>query len=396
MKYTVLDVETTTKNKGNPFTRSNRLMAVGLRTGVLENKSWKTLDKPENRVYNIEHADRPYSIYIQEIQRILDQTDWLIGFNLKFDIHWLRRYGVTLHKDIKIWDVQLGYFLLHHQEGRYPSLNDTSLSYGNPLKSSHIEETYWSKGIDTPLIPWNELSDYLEQDLYVTEVNFISQLKDYDDKPKKKKLVELQGLDLLSLEDMEFNGLPYDLEESKRLSGELDIQISNIDSELDHLVCSSIGLNYASNDDKSVLLFGGVITQTIRTPFIKKDGTVSLDRNKITKKNYVFPELVKPPKGSALKKAGYYSTDEGTLEKIKCSGKVASIITLLLRRAKLVRLNSTYYKGLPDLMEKMDWANVIHGSLNQCVAITGRLSSDNPNLQNNPEEIDRLFRSRFD
>jgi DNA polymerase I-like protein with 3'-5' exonuclease and polymerase domains len=47
-------------------------------------------------------------------------------------------------------------------------------------------------------------------------------------------------------------------------------------------------------------------------------------------------------------------------------------------------------------MEEMEWGDYVHGSYNQVVARTGRLSSNKPNMQNNPEVVDRMFISRFE
>lgn len=386
----IFDVETTTTNKGNPFDPRNRLMAVGVR-GV---------DNPLEKEYNIEHPEDAYTTYkdkLVEIQAILNQTTELIGFNLKFDIHWLRRYGVTLPANIKIWDCSLAHYLKTSQLKLYPSLDDVAVHYGLPLKIDTVKTEYWDKGIDTNKIPWNILSEYLHQDLFVTENVFKAQQKDTTFSNKKTQgLVYLLGQDLICLEEMEWNGLLYDREKSIQLASECTDKISNIDSELDALIGSTFPLNYASNDHKSILLYGGSIDDIISLPYIKKDGTVSLNRTRKATKTYIYPQLVKPIRGSELKKSGYYSTDEGTLRKLRSTGKAKKIVSLLLERTKLMRLKSTYYEGLVNILDEYNWGNTIHGSLNQCSTITGRLSSEKPNLQNNPTEIDQLFRSRYD
>ena len=52
--YLVLDVETTTSNKGNPFDQTNKLCYVGLK---------------DNIIFDIEHTDTPYKEKLDEIQR---------------------------------------------------------------------------------------------------------------------------------------------------------------------------------------------------------------------------------------------------------------------------------------------------------------------------------------
>lgn len=359
----------------------------------------KSLDKTEKILYNIEHPEDAYTSYrdkIQHIQELLNTTELLIGFNLKFDLHWLRRYGVHIPIHLRIWDCQIAHYVKMSQQVFYPSLNEVCNHYNHPQKLDNVKINYWDKGIDTDKVPWDELSSYLDMDLQATEAVYTSQQSDTSINSSKKRLITLQCKDLLTLEEMEWNGLPYDNTKSRALASEIDIKVANIDRELTNLIGSSIPINYASNDDKSVLLYGGSIEVVSSSPYIKKDGSISTSRTIKTSRKYIFPALCKPPHGSGLKKAGYYSTDEGTLKKIRCTGKPKHIISLLLSRAKLLRLGSTYYLGLPNLMESMGWGNVIHGSLNQCATSTGRIASAQPNLQNFPPEVDELFISRYD
>ena len=90
MSLLVLDVETTTKNKGNAFTASNKLVNVG----------WSFNDEPVSIRYS--DADD----FNSSIQSILDQSHLLVGFNIKFDLHWLRRYGFKF-SHLRIWDCQI-------------------------------------------------------------------------------------------------------------------------------------------------------------------------------------------------------------------------------------------------------------------------------------------------
>jgi DNA polymerase I-like protein with 3'-5' exonuclease and polymerase domains len=111
----------------------------------------------------------------------------------------------------------------------------------------------------------------------------------------------------------------------------------------------------------------------------------------------MFPRLVTPIKGSELLKEGFYSTDEPTLRTLVPNAHTKKIITLLLERAKLEKINGTYLKGLPKRREKMHWPpNKLYSTLNQCVAITSRLSSTKPNQQNLAPLAKQFFISRYD
>ncbi len=78
-------------------------------------------------------------------------------------------------------------------------------------------------------------------------------------------------------------------------------------------------------------------------------------------------------------KTGQYKTGEDILTKLK---KKHPIVELILEYRSVTKLKSTYVDALPKLVNPR--TNRIHTTYNQAVASTGRLSSNNPNLQNIP------------
>jgi len=136
MSYLVLDVETTISNKGNPFDKTNKLMMVGL------------LNDKEVAVHDVEYSVDPYKELLDNIQLAVDAADVLVGFNIKFDLHWLRRYGIDFSKK-RVWDCQLVEFILRNQAESYPSLNATAEYYELGSKLDEVKENYWKNGIDT-------------------------------------------------------------------------------------------------------------------------------------------------------------------------------------------------------------------------------------------------------
>ena len=83
-------------------------------------------------------------------------------------------------------------------------------------------------------------------------------------------------------------------------------------------------------------------------------------------------------------KTGQYPTGEEILQKIIDE---SPIVQLILDYRSLTKLKSTYVDALPSLVNKDD--GLIHTSFNQAVTATGRLSSNNPNLQNIPVRTDK-------
>jgi hypothetical protein len=102
MRYLTLDVETTTSNKGNPFDRTNKLCYIGSTHGL----------------YSIEYNDAPYKTKLDTIQDQINVCELLVGFNIKFDLHWLKRYQINF-TDKKIWDCQLVHFILTGESVHY-------------------------------------------------------------------------------------------------------------------------------------------------------------------------------------------------------------------------------------------------------------------------------------
>lgn len=380
--YLVLDVETTISNKGNPFDRTNKLCYVGL-------KDWD--------LYDIEYSDEPYKEKLDTIQRAINEADVLVGFNIKFDLHWLRRYGIV-YDHCRIHDCQLVHFMLTGQQESYPSLNGVASYYSLGSKLDKVADEYWKHGIDTPDIPREILEEYLQQDLDLTEQVYLKQLEDIENNPQIKRLISLHNQDLLVLEEMESNGIIYDEEQSKLKGDELEREINKLDEWLfAHHNC--VGFNPNSTDHLSAFLYGGSIVLRHRVACgVFKTGTRA-GQTKERWEDYTveFPRLINPLRGSELQKEGLYSTDEATLKSLRGSKKAKEIVETLLFRSTLEKRLSTYYQGLVNLINQMNWdTNMIYGQLNQCVARTGRLSSSKPNLQNFDGEIKSLFLSRYD
>jgi DNA polymerase I-like protein with 3'-5' exonuclease and polymerase domains len=384
MSYLVLDVETTISNKGNPFDQTNKLCMVGLLTA------------DEKTIYDIEYSVDPYKESLKQIQLAVDKCDVLVGFNIKFDLHWLARYGFTFANK-RIWDCQLTEFILRSQTQSYPSLNGVAEYYDLGSKLDEVKENYWKNGIDTDKVPKDILSEYLEKDLELTEQVMSLQMQELADQPQLRRLISLHNQDLLGLQEIEFNGLKFDYNKSQVLGDELDEQIDKLNKKLFSYHAYD-NFNPNSGEHLSAFLYGGIIKERFQRPIGHfKTGSRSGEvKYKWDERDKEFPQRVKPLEGTELKKEGFYSTNEDTLRKLKGNAEAKEILQTLLTRATLEKRKTTYYHGLVKLIDEMNWnKKYIHGQLNQCVAKTGRLSSSKPNLQNFDGEIKTLFTTRY-
>lgn len=368
--YLILDVETTISNKGNPFDQTNKLVCVGVKWNMNGN-SWKS------HIF--------YDNY-DSLQEIINRADLIIGFNLKFDLHWLRNIGIDISK-IKARDCQLAEFILSNQQNKYPSLDGVAEKYGFPKKLDVVKTEYWDKQINTDQIPRNILSDYLNQDLILTEQVYLKQLEQFKSNGLMP-LFRLQCADLLVLEEMEYNGIYFDVEKARKHAGEIHIELEAITNDLSKYT-NGLTINFNSNDAVSALLYGGNIYVDDKIPIgVYKSG---IKQGQVKYKNivkeYPLPRLVDPLKGTETKKSvegkEYWEVNETVLRKLKLNKQAKVVVDLLNKYSGLEKLRGTYLNGYSDLIDEMNWdKNMLHGTLNQCVAITGRLSSSRPNLQN--------------
>ena len=368
MNTLILDTETDIYNHGNPFDKRNKLVCV----------SYKVQQ---------EEADALLGLDLEAIQCLVDHANLVVGFNFKFDYHWLHLSSINLSGK-RIWDCQTAHYILSHQKDIFPSLDDVCLHYGLGSKLDVVKSEYWDRGITTSLIPWDTLRPYAILDAVLTEQVFLKQWAEAT--PAQRALILLDGQDCHVLREMEANGIHYDEALCESKSKELDDKVREIKSTLASIY-PQVPINFNSGDHLSAFLYGGCITEIVKEHhgFYKTGGRIGEPKYKNVEFVHTLPQLYKPIKGSELKKEGFYATNEPTLKQLKGSHKV---IDLILELSKLEKLNGTYYKGLPLLNKTMNWeSGVLHGNFNQTQTATGRLSSSRPNQQNFASELQDIF-----
>lgn len=388
------DGETTISNKGNPFDYRNSLISYSI----------KINDERPTFYY------RDNLGFTDGLRRLEQEAVLLVGFNLKFDLHHYSNVGLALHPTCRVWDCQLADFILSGQTNRYPSLNSVAEYYGLPLKKDKVKE-YWDKGISTEYIPVDILEEYNNYDVDLTYMVYEKQLSDPRMTPTMYKTILLCGLDLLVLQEMEYAGIPYNIEKSHQSAEALQRELNEIEQSL-NAINTTAPINWDSGDQLSCFLYGGTLsveqynsTECVYKSGIKK-GQPYLRRSKLPDLLLEFPGYFTPLPRSAVAKSKYetnpklirYSTAEPVLKQLSKRSKVQKdIISLLLRRSTITKLISTYLEALPNLIETMGWADgKLHGQYNQVVAATGRLSSSNPNQQNMADEAYLCMESRYE
>lgn len=400
----VIDTEATIYEKGHPFSKPNRLMCIG----YLFNGVYGYVD--------VEHSGLPYGSGLDKLRKIFKQASLIVGFNIKYDLHWIRSYipDVVFNR---VWDCQLAEFLLSNQTFVYPSLEQCSVTYALSPKLSIIESDYWDLGVDTTDVPVDILKARVLRDVEITAELYQKQVPQMG---TKLPLFQLQCDDLLVLQEMEFNGMKFDYDESLRLGVQTQEKIDAITAELKHQFPEEY-INWNSNDHLSAILYGGGINYEgteVAYRALKSGKVKQYERKCVLTK--IFPRLIAPLEGTESKDTRdltdrdlellneerrkarkgqinrVYYTNETVLRSLRATGQARAIIQSNLQLADLAKLSSTYYFGIPKLIDQMAWGEgLIHGSFNQVVARTGRLSSSKPNLQNFAEVIKPLFKSRY-
>ena len=263
-----------------------------------------------------------------------------IGQNIKYDLHILANYGIDLKG--KFFDTMIAHYLLQaDMRHNMNVLAETYLNY-SPVKI----ETIIGKG--KAQLNMRDISPIKVKDYACEDADITWQLKEvFQSKLKEEGLMELfqtMEMPLVSvLAKMEREGINLDVEGLALFSEELEESVVKIQQEIFDLA----GMEF-----------------NIASP--KQMGEVLFDHLKLDAK-------------AKKTKTGQYSTSEDVLSKLADKHE---IISKILDFRSLQKLRSTYVDALPELINSK--TKHIHTSFNQAVAATGRLSSNNPNLQNIP------------
>lgn len=391
MSELFLDVETTTKNKGHPFDPDNELVSYAY--GNISTCNFQYFTDPE---------------FKSNLAGVLYSASDIIGFAIKFDLHWIRRFLGFSPTRCRIWDCQLAEFVLNNQQGAYLSLDEALKSYALPLKQDRVKE-YWNAGVDTKDIPVPILEEYNKWDIECTKALYFAQRSIMTE--KQINLVYILGEDMKTLLEAEYNGIKWDetkaIEKSTALSEEIEDYTKRLNAYLPPITYGKF--NWDSGDCLSALIYGGTLEFDYVTsePSVYKSGAKkgeSYIKNSWHIEEVSFPGFFEPLPRTELKKTKnkpdvktrFYKTDEPTLLSLRTRRKDAKeLISILISRSekiKVLEMIASIEKKRRDL----NWTDgKIHAQFNQNVVITGRLSSSNPNMQNTPLEVDELLVSDY-
>ena len=270
-----------------------------------------------------------------------------IGQNLKYDLKILSNYGITVKG--KLFDTMIAHYLINpDMRHNMDILSETYLKYS----PKSIETLIGKKGKNQKSmrdIPIEEVKEYAVEDADIT-LQLAEKFTVELDTTGTKKLFEDIEIPLVKvLADMEKEGIRLDVTFLKSLSDELDTDIKMLEATIYEIAGEKFNL---------------------ASP--KQLGDVLFDKLKIG--------------GAKQKKTktGQYATGEEILSYLVNEHQIVKDI---LDWRQLVKLQNTYVEALPNQVDAL--TNRVHTDYMQTVAATGRLSSNNPNLQNIPIRTER-------
>nr|WP_298994459.1 DNA polymerase I [uncultured Allomuricauda sp.] len=269
-----------------------------------------------------------------------------VGQNLKYDIKVMQNYDVEVKG--KLFDTMLAHYLINpDMRHNMDVLSETYLNY-TPVSITELIGKKGKNQLSMRQVPLDKQTEYATEDADIT-YQLAQHFRPELSEAKTDKLFEEIEVPLLRvLADMESEGINLDEDYLNGLSTELDADIKTLESKIYEQAGEQF--NIASPKQLGEILFGKM-------------------------------KLVDKPKKT---KTGQFSTSEEVLSYL---AKDHEIIQNVLDFRGLSKLKSTYVDALPNEVQKH--SGRVHTDYMQTVAATGRLSSNNPNLQNIPIRTER-------
>lgn len=269
-----------------------------------------------------------------------------VGQNLKYDMLVLKWYNVELKGTI--FDTMLAHYLIEPEGRRSMDLLSAQYLRYEPV---HIEELIGKKGKTQGTmrdVEIEKVKEYAAEDADITlqlKHSFVPLL---EAKKVQKVFTEVENPLVRVLTDMEFEGVRIDVNFLNDYSKELEKDAKKFEENV--YAQAGVRFNLASPKQLGEVLF----------------------------------ELLKIDPKAKKTKTGQYATGEDVLQKLANNNPIVADI---LGFRELTKLKSTYVDALPQIINSK--TGRVHTSYAQAVAVTGRLSSNNPNLQNIPIRSDR-------
>jgi len=296
----------------------------------------------------------PFPEYKTEAQALIEilrpffENEFIekIGQNLKYDIKVLAKYNIAVKG--KLFDTMLAHYLINpDMRHNMDVLAETYLNY-TPISITELIGKKGKNQLSMREVPLDKQTEYAVEDADITLQLKEHFEKELDEANTQKLFDDIEVPLLRVLAAMELEGINLDKDFLNSLSEDLNTDILNLEKSI--YEDAGEEFNIASPKQLGIILFEKL-------------------------------NLVDKPKKT---KTGQYKTSEDILSYL---AKDHEIIRQVLEYRGLAKLKSTYVDALPLQVEES--TGRVHTDYMQTVAATGRLSSNNPNLQNIPIRTER-------
>jgi DNA polymerase-1 len=284
---------------------------------------------------------------LEQLKPAFEKEDivW-VGQNIKYDLTMLKWYGYGLKG--KTYDTMVAHYVIEPDGKRnMDALSAKYLGY-QPIS---IETLIGKKGkgqLNMRDVAVEQVKEYAAEDADVT-LQLKHALDPYLNTQEVRPVFEQIENPLVPvLLDMEFEGVGIDVNFLKDYSKELEKDIQQAEDNI--YKHAGVRFNIGSPKQLGEVLF----------------------------------DMMKLEGGGKKTKTGQYATSEDVLQKLRSKHQIVDDI---LTYRELTKLKSTYVDALPTLINPK--TGRVHTCFNQTIAVTGRLSSINPNLQNIPIRTER-------
>lgn len=291
---------------------------------------------------------------LEVLREVLESEEVVkIGQNLKYDMLLLKNYNIDVCEPI--YDTMLAHYVVNPDMPHGMDAMARELLHYNPVSITTLIGKKGKGQLSMRDVEEEKLLSYACEDADIT-MALKEKLEPLVDAGEVRKVLETVEFPLVpALTLMEFHGVRVNEDFLQQYSKELETEMLQIEKE----IYSLAGQEFNINSPKQL-------------------GEIIFDKLKLAK--------------GRKTKTGQYSTKEEVLVNLADKHDLPAYV---LRYRRLGKLKSTYVDALPQLVNPK--TGRIHSTFSQAVTATGRLSSNNPNLQNIPIRTDegREIRKAF-
>ncbi|WP_300409952.1 DNA polymerase I [Lagierella sp.] len=314
--------------------------------------------KPEYIGFKGENKDDVYVLALKteedlnELKDLFEDSNiTLLSYHIKSDLYYLLRNGIKI--DFKYEDISIMEYLIDPSKTNYQLYKTAKEFLDRNIKSSEEVFGKGAKRKDLDEVDSKVLDKYIASFITLCEDLRKPLLEIIEERNMQELFYNIENPLILVLAEMENTGFKVSKEYLEKLGDIFNGEIEGLEKD----IYNDAGEKFNINSPKQL---GVILFEKLELPVIKRTKTG-------------------------------YSTNVEVLEKLR---EEHGIIDKILRFRTIKKLQSTYVEGLLKLISE---DGRIHSTFTQTIAVTGRISSIDPNLQNIPirSEEGRLIRKAF-